>query len=210
MADRSVSARWRALSLILIGLVAGTLLLTPAGAHIGTPSHLWKKHLKAKVTAQINKHLNKPTLISVPCGAWIATGSSNVSQTTNVCNVGGAGDDQFFQLPVPIPAAHQGNAVKVTGIEFCYNASRTPVLDAVFAGLTTNADGPGSPATFPVWDETDRNDRACRLHAMDTTLTPDDVLLFVIRVDFGGGGSMDIGRTTIRIERTGSTAPPLS
>lgn len=47
-----VSARWRALALVLVGVMVGLFLLAPASAHIGTPKHLWKTHIKPKTDAR--------------------------------------------------------------------------------------------------------------------------------------------------------------
>jgi hypothetical protein len=42
---------WRGAVLILVGIVMGANLITPAVAHIGSVTHLWKTHLKPKVNA---------------------------------------------------------------------------------------------------------------------------------------------------------------
>lgn len=45
------SSRWRALSLVLIGILAGTLLLGTASAHLTTFEHVKKKHFYTKKIA---------------------------------------------------------------------------------------------------------------------------------------------------------------
>lgn len=43
----------RGVALVLVGLIVGTLFLTPAGAHVGgTVRHLWNKHLKSRADAR--------------------------------------------------------------------------------------------------------------------------------------------------------------
>jgi hypothetical protein len=43
----------RAVALLLVGALIGTMLITPAGAHVGgTVSHLWTKHIRPKADAR--------------------------------------------------------------------------------------------------------------------------------------------------------------
>lgn len=39
---------WRGLALLVVGGVMAANLISPAIAHIGTPNHLWKQHIKPK------------------------------------------------------------------------------------------------------------------------------------------------------------------
>jgi hypothetical protein len=51
--------RTRAVALLLLGVLIGTLLITPAGAHVGDQvSHLWKKHIRPKADDRYYKKAN--------------------------------------------------------------------------------------------------------------------------------------------------------
>jgi hypothetical protein len=51
--------RTRIVALLLLGVLIGTLLITPAGAHVGDRvSHLWKKHIRPKADARYYKKAN--------------------------------------------------------------------------------------------------------------------------------------------------------
>jgi hypothetical protein len=51
--------RTRGVALLLLGVLIGTLLITPAGAHVGDQvSHLWKKHIRPKADARYYKKAN--------------------------------------------------------------------------------------------------------------------------------------------------------
>ena len=48
------SGRRKGIALLLMGMVLGAALITPAGAHVGgTVSHLWTQHIKPKVTSLV-------------------------------------------------------------------------------------------------------------------------------------------------------------
>src|SRR4026209_1546306 len=52
MSDREgPTRRWSRVSLILIGILLGSLLVRPAVAHVGTWAHNWTVHIKPRVVA---------------------------------------------------------------------------------------------------------------------------------------------------------------
>lgn len=51
MAMRPVFRRARPILLLLVGVLVGMLLVGTAGAHTGSPTHLWREHLREKVEA---------------------------------------------------------------------------------------------------------------------------------------------------------------
>lgn len=58
----NVSGRWRSLALVLAGLLAGTLFLGTAGAHVTDKvGHLWK-HLKNRVIKLSDKHYSESAI----------------------------------------------------------------------------------------------------------------------------------------------------
>lgn len=48
---------WGLIALLLTGLLIGASLVGSAGAHVGTPGHLWKKHIKPKADQRYAWHV---------------------------------------------------------------------------------------------------------------------------------------------------------
>jgi hypothetical protein len=48
--------RWKLAALLAVGIAIGVVIMgTPAGAHIGSVTHLWKKHIKPRTDARYYK-----------------------------------------------------------------------------------------------------------------------------------------------------------
>jgi hypothetical protein len=79
---RIVSRSWRGAALLLVGVVVGATLITPALAHVGSWAHNWNKHIKPKVqTFGDNRWLGQNTVLyaSVSSTGTVGASSGGVS-----------------------------------------------------------------------------------------------------------------------------------
>lgn len=141
MADNK-SGRKKGIALLIVGMVLGATLITPAGAHISSVSHTWKKHflpLAKKVfytkkqtfskTQANNRFLRRPTApgtYRVNGGTWIDADSSGRvddinfagDQTTWCTQTGGSRAHQQIFLP-------QGATVTSVSLQYQDNSAVT-------------------------------------------------------------------------------------
>jgi hypothetical protein len=121
MEQRSIWPKgWRGLALILVGIVMGATLITPAVAHIGSWTHNWTVHIKPKVRTYGD-------------GRW-------VRRTL--------GPGQTISGPFGTSSGDTGYAF--TAIEFNpHLAADVPVANAHYMVGTTDANCPGNNQAAP-------------------------------------------------------------
>jgi hypothetical protein len=80
--------RWSRVSLILIGILLGSLLVRPAVAHVGTWAHNWTVHIKPRVQAYgdarwVRKAAVQTGYSSCAGSAWESVLDGTIFQTSN-------------------------------------------------------------------------------------------------------------------------------
>jgi hypothetical protein len=109
MADREGPARrWSRVSLILIGILLGSLFVRPAMAHIGTWAHNWTAHIKPRVQAfGDSRWVRKATVqtghFSCAGTAWESAFGGTVYYTTASLKYRTGGDSALFACSVEVP-----------------------------------------------------------------------------------------------------------
>ncbi len=213
---QSASSRWRALALLLMGLVGGTLLLGPASAHLGTPSHLWRNHIKPKVKALGDNRWvrNQGTMSLSVIGPWVEQDPAITGISPDLFNdfSGTKTGTVTFELFPELPTSLYGKRVRLTGLELCYNANNAAVTLSevtLTAWATTAADGANGQSV--VRDTTDRDESTCRSYAATPRiLGTNGFAELELDVDWNGTGSFRIQRTTFFFRPTSTPAGPLS
>jgi hypothetical protein len=116
----------------------------------------------------------------------------------------------YATIQPSIPTALYGRRLQLVGVEFCYTASATAILDSVEVNTFTASTGAGSRTTR-FSDATERTDSACRYYVLPTpvTLTPDDGVNFFIHVMWTVSyAEFQLARTTFVLQATGIKSVP--
>jgi hypothetical protein len=148
-------------------------------------------------------------LVSTSHKDWVvqtgAVVTANYSRNVVNFTSAGAAANQFIGVGPALPVALYGRRVDLLGVEFCYDASASAVLDNVFLTLYDNSTtGFSSTQLASVTDPTDRTDEACRVYNLATpfTLTGEELIEFSASVDYLAGASFAVGRTTFIMNAT--------
>jgi hypothetical protein len=134
MSDREGSGRrWSRVSLILIGILLGSLFVRPAVAHIGTWAHNWTVHIRPRVQAYgdsrwVRKAAVQTGYFSCAGTAWESALGATVYDTNNSLKYRISGDTGRFRCSVELP---HGATVK---------AVRFSVVDSDAANVTCRLD----------------------------------------------------------------------
>lgn len=121
----------------------------------------------------------------------------------------GAALSTFFNVSPTVPTSVYGKAFQLEGVELCYDASATAVLNDVFLGVHRDGAGPNdNPYLVMQQDATDRTDRMCRVYNLPTphVLTTDDWVQLAISVNYTAAATFQIGRTTFILRPTATAA----
>ena len=158
-------------------------------------------------------------LVTASHKEWVAqTGSIvSINHSRNVTAFGapGAAADQFIGVGPALPSALYGRRVELVGVEVCYTASATAVIDTAYLTVYDNST-PGFPTGPAVVfsDATNRTDDVCRVYNLPTpfALTGEEFVEFSLSVDYGAAATFYIGRTTFIMNATTlpATAPSVT
>ncbi|MEX2102844.1 MAG: hypothetical protein WD805_02685 [Gaiellaceae bacterium] len=108
-----------------------------------------------------------------------------------------------------MPVGLYGKRLRLLGVELCYHATSVPVeIDAVQLRVRTHDVNAAGVVANEVVDETTRDDEACRVYAFTTppTLTHEQSVMLLVRLDFGAAAQFRIARTTFVLEPTSENA----
>jgi len=148
-------------------------------------------------------------LVSTSHKDWVvqtgAVVTANYSRNVAYFSSAGAVADQFIGVGPALPVALYGRRIELLGVEFCYSASPSAVLDDVFLTAYANSTtGFSSTQLTSLNDQTDRTDSACRVYNLATpfTLTGEELIEFSARVDYLAAASFYVGRTTFIMNAT--------
>jgi hypothetical protein len=145
--------------------------------------------------------------LNVGTGGLAATPGVDQTQYTSASTTGNA---SMFIIPT-LPLAANGKALRMVGVEFCYDASTNHVIDVISYHRVSNSSGAPSPSN-QVLDTMERTDEACRYYALgDTDLFSDSTVSVSVQSAWtASGASLRLGRVTFMLEPTATNATPLS
>jgi hypothetical protein len=109
MSDREgPTRRWSRVSLILIGILLGSLLVRPAVAHVGTWAHNWTVHIKPRVQAYgdsrwVRKATVQTGYFSCSGSAWESAFGGTTYITSASLKYRTGGDSALFACSVEVP-----------------------------------------------------------------------------------------------------------
>ena len=109
MSDRDgPGRRWSRVSLILMGILLGSLLVRPAVAHVGTWAHNWTVHIKPRVQAYgdarwVRKATVQTSYFSCAGTAWESAFGGTVYDTTASLKFRTGGTSGMFRCSVELP-----------------------------------------------------------------------------------------------------------
>ena len=121
-----------------------------------------------------------------------------------------SGNATHFIVP-ELPVAAYGRELRMAGIEICYDASASHILDKITYDRTSNENG--EPTVVPeILDGTDRSDDACRFYVPTAQGLSEEgtVALEVDSVWTATASTLRLGRVTFMLEPAGTDATPLS
>ncbi|HYN35915.1 MAG TPA: hypothetical protein VEV82_02970 [Actinomycetota bacterium] len=142
-------------------------------------------------------------------GAGTLTSSPGFAQTT-FTSTSFVGNANMFLVP-DLPLAAYGKRLRMVGVEFCYDASVTHIIDLITYHRTSNPSGTPTPSN-QVLDVNDHSDEACRFYSLtDPGLFSDST----VGVSIDSAWTDDVavlrlGRVTFMLEPTATDATPLS
>lgn len=147
--------------------------------------------------AETKLQVSPDNWVAASSGATIVHSSGEVALRSPA-----AVTDLFFNAALTTPAVLQGQPISLKSFELCYIASSSSKISRVFLyeRRPTEAN-PGSSGTFPIDDDTDRTDIACRTYASTSPVPLDEDGLFqiVLRADYTGSGSVNVTRLTLNL-----------
>lgn len=168
---RSVSARWRSLSLLVTGLLMGTLFLTPAGAHFTQSTlhlgkHVWRQVIKDKVytKAQSDGRFQSPW-------ALVAADGSITDQSGGLSATKGGGDGRYY---VNFGMNLTGRPILVTPMYMSANDNEIRAAKSVPCGGTAVPGG----VTCPVLGT--NNAQTAYVEILDGTDTTIDTNFYIV------------------------------
>jgi hypothetical protein len=118
----------------------------------------------------------------------------------------------WFSVHPDIPTVLYGKSLRLTGVEFCYDAATGNNLNSFEINKASHSAGEGDRVQL-LFDSTNRNGPECRLYnlASAQVLTAEDVLNVFVNVTWTTANtSFEIGRTTFVLEPTTTDATPPS
>jgi hypothetical protein len=118
-----------------------------------------------------------------------------------------------FLIGAPdLPVSMYGQALALTGIEFCYSASSTAYLTQFDLYVDTQTSGVSTTYVNLATDPTDRTDSACRLYTFSpVTLSGEKIVSVKIHATWTNASSaFYLGRATFVLQPTTAVIPPLA
>lgn len=115
---------------------------------------------------------------------------------------------EFVTIHPDFPPVLYGKSLQFVGVEFCYTASTSALLNYVEIN-THLASSDAGTRILEFSDNTDRSDSACRYYVLPApvTMTAESGVSFYVSVDWATASTaFDIGRTTFVFQPTGTTA----
>ncbi|MGE0816758.1 MAG: hypothetical protein AB7O93_25695 [Vicinamibacterales bacterium] len=109
----------------------------------------------------------------------------------------------YVSLHPTLPLSQTGTRLRLTGVELCYTASTSAVLNYIEINTYTHTNGAGS-RTLQFSDSTSRTDSACRLYTLASpyTLTPQDGMNIFVPGNWTVATSpLILGRATVILEQ---------
>jgi hypothetical protein len=134
-----------------------------------------------------------PTTLQISPENWVAaTGGGTVAYSTNVAQLTkGSTVNAFFDAGVTVPSTLQGRPVKLTSMVLCYEAKAAATINRVLVQVA---------GVFPIEDDTDRTDKACRTYIPASPVTIGDAFVnVVLNIDYTAPGSVEIERLTLNL-----------
>jgi hypothetical protein len=174
---------------------------------------------RAEMAVMLKNQANVPPatgliLVSAGFGNWLPfnsndplefayfSGSTFVDRTAIGYN--------YLSVQPDLATVLYGRSLQLNGVEFCYGASASAILDYVEINTFRHTTGAGNRSLL-FSDSTDRTDAACRLYTLATpaVLTAEDGANFFISVNWTVASSgFYIGRTTFIFQPTETIAAP--
>jgi hypothetical protein len=191
------------------------------GVSIGYPDGTYRPEnyiTRAEMAVMMKNQANVPPtngliLISAGFGNWVPWFSTDPvdfsyysGRTLASRPIGGT----YLSVQPDLPTVLYGRSLQLVGVEFCYLATASAVLDYVEINTYTHSTSSGT-RDLRFSDGTDRTDGACRVYYLSTpyTLTAEDGVNFFIGVNWTVDyASFEIGRTTFILQPTGTIAAP--
>lgn len=225
--------------LVIIALVFGVSLISPAVGHVKKSlKHLYK-HLdpryvnvgeKATSAATADSAANADKLdnidsaqfvqnqgsikiaVNKPWKVWPGpiTISDNFFGFNDFSSAGANANQRVILIP-DIPVTLYGRSLQLTGMQLCYNATNANVVLDEVALLRSAANNANTiNSNFVVNDTTDRNDNTCRTYSgTPQVMAPNAFATVELTVDWLGAGGFTVSRTTLFVEPTASETAPL-
>jgi hypothetical protein len=123
MADRDGAARrWSRVSLILIGILLGSMLVRPAVAHVASWAHNWTAHIKPRVQVYgdsrwVRKAAVQTGYFSCAGTAWESALGATVYDTNTSLKYRISGDPGRFRCSVEVPHGATITAVRFSVVD---------------------------------------------------------------------------------------------
>ncbi|MDQ4143205.1 MAG: hypothetical protein M3198_05550 [Actinomycetota bacterium] len=142
-------------------------------------------------------------------GSGSMTSSPDVDETT-FTSTSTSGNATHFIVP-DLPLAAYGKELRMAGIEICYDASTTHLIEHLRYERIINTDGSPTSSGETV-DATDRSDDACRFYEPSAGgLSGETTVSFVVESAWtSSGANLSLGRVTFMLESAPADATPLS
>jgi hypothetical protein len=142
--------------------------------------------------------------------SWVkdsASGSSGTAtvapeaEGTRITSTSASGSATYVMMP-DLPVSLYGKLLKLTGVEICYGADSSFVIDTLALEEVANVAGVPARTTTNL-DTVDRSDSACRSYALDLTLAPNEGLgVSVEGIWTATAESLELGRVTFTLVPT--------
>jgi hypothetical protein len=105
MRPPSLRIGWRVATAIVAGILAGSVLITPAVGHIASIAHTWSKHFQPLADQRyVRKAQTQTGFVSCPAVAWQeASNTMLYDETANLRFIGAPAASGRFHCPIALP-----------------------------------------------------------------------------------------------------------
>jgi hypothetical protein len=151
-------------------------------------------------------------LVSASHKEWVAQTGSVVtaSYSRNVASFTppGAAANQFLGIGPALPVALYGRRVELLGVEFCYSASATALIDDVYLTAYDNSTTGFSSTQIAGLNDppTGRTIRAASTTSPPVDAFRKELIEFSVKVDYSAAAPFYVGRTTFIMNATNTPA----